>query len=251
MIEHLKKFWVNNIQKVDRGFSYIPGLGEYRASQIPYCPKKQILRKKPEWMDPIVLDLIIPDKLLVNDPVALGSNQSGNAIHENVQNTVKKSIETFAIEKKVKSTFFGSVNGLLEPFTIGGHIDLILLLGNKLCIVDIKTFKRVERYPAERYMPNEKYLDQLAIYMGLTGIKKGFILYINREDFEPLFYDIDRPDIRFTNMLKKCNEMLIHETNATLPETLPKEYKKYTGRMELNWECNYCEFKDYCFQEED
>ena len=48
----LEQFWIEQIQNSnEEGHDYIPEENSFRASMLPYCGRKNILRKNPDWID--------------------------------------------------------------------------------------------------------------------------------------------------------------------------------------------------------
>ena len=238
IVEQLKEFWVNEVQSMkDLGHNYVPGEGQFRASQLPNCARKNILSKMPNWIE---LDVV---EETINYPTALGANVAGQSIHEYMQKTIlDNSKRVLAVEPHV-------VKLHEKGFSIEGHIDLILML-DEVVIVDIKSFEEKENYDIRNFMPSSRYLDQLAIYSWITNIRNAAILYISRNKFGPEFYEMDDLDNRINNMLNKAAMLYEHEKNHTLPPVLERELKwdksLRTKILKRNWECGFCPFENYC-----
>ena len=80
-----------------------------------------------------------------------------------------------------------------SKLNVSGHIDAILRLPDnrghyQRTIVDIKT-KTQEKFEAVRKTgrPEDENLDQILFYMHTTGIKRGMLTYINRENVNDVF----------------------------------------------------------------
>ena len=232
----LEQFWIENIFSAARetGHTYQPEQGQWRASQLPYCGRKLMLQKQPAW---------IPDiEVSEEDSLALGSNTIGQAIHEFVQNLIGD--KCVAIEPHIVLK--------IDNYSIEGHIDLLINLG-QLTIVDIKTFHRSEKYDIERYLPNPHHIEQLSIYCSITNLWNAQLLYIERNTFEPLFYELEEEVLRESaaRMQDKVINLTMLEEQQILPERLPKKWDKYNGYEKLDWQCGYCQFKNYCFGSEE
>lgn len=237
----IENFWLEEIQNgEDQGHNYIPEKGVFRSSLLPYCDRKNILAKSPKWVE---VPIIIQKSEI---PIALGKNISGQGVHSFTQkDLLKDNPKVIAIEPHVSKIF---KNSILDV-KLEGHIDLILHLETGIAIVDIKTFERNDKYNIEDYLPNQHHLDQLAIYMSITGINQGYLLYINRSNYEPLFYRLSISDqaIRFNSLLQKAFNLAKVEHSEELPPRIGLKWDDYNNYYKFDFQCNYCEFQGFCY----
>jgi CRISPR/Cas system-associated exonuclease Cas4 (RecB family) len=120
---------------------------------------------------------------------------------------------------------------------IVGRADAVISINGEPYVLDIKSISG--RINLER-MTEPKLEDgyQIQLYLHYFGIKKGILLYLNKD----------------TQELK---EFLINYNNE-LVEKLLAEFKKLKSKIESNiipprlidfpqcWQCQYCEFKEIC-----
>lgn len=119
---------------------------------------------------------------------------------------------------------------------IGGRADAIVNVDNELYVLDIKSinssiFKNLTS-------PKEEHIYQLQLYLHYFNIKKGILLYIDKDKQEIKdFIEDYNPELcqRLLNNLKELRTKI--ETDI-VPSTLP-DYPK-------NWQCSYCQFRAIC-----
>ncbi|MCH8905468.1 MAG: hypothetical protein IH840_00135 [Candidatus Heimdallarchaeota archaeon] len=252
------------------GHTYIPLMGEWRASGLPYCGRKQILNKQPEWVWLQTVDLEYGE-YGESDPIKFweqfaesqpenngyGSALAGNFIHAQVQDIIKDWPEILTIEPMIYKEFY--MDGKLT-FTVKGHVDILINFPSGIAIIDIKTWNHAidritgdNKYDMRKYLYRKnEHLDQLSIYMGIMGIKTGYLWYLNRNDGEPYFTKLQQEEAekRFAGMMAKAAELTIHEIEQTLPDKLPDEYGR-DNLKQKNWQCSnkvmQCRFFGFCF----
>ncbi len=111
---------------------------------------------------------------------------------------------------------------------------------NDVIIVELKSinekgFARVFRYGAK-----EEHILQLQLYMYLTGIRVGSLLYENKNNQQLLEFIIPYNDEIVNKIINKIKNVNKHVDNETFPE---KEFEK------TDFECRYCDYKDICWPE--
>lgn len=239
----IEKFWLDLIQNApDQGHSYIPKKGEWRASQLPYCGRKQILQKEVnhDWIE---LEVITQERN--NQIAALGSHNVGEAIHQFLQGIIKDSDKIISIEEKVEKTY-----KLGLEFKIMGHIDILGWINGAKSIVDIKTYIEKDKYNILEYMPKTGHIEQLSIYADIIdNFPNNYLLYVERNNFTPQFYSFSKEKMkeRANNMVQKANMLTVAEDKQFLPNRQPLKFNDWKGKWEFNWQCNYCEFKQFCW----
>ena len=230
---NIHEIWQTIRERADaRGHDYVPKLGEWRASMLPYCGRKQIFRKNPEWIEL---------RTVSDASRALGSHHIGHAIHEYVQNLLGKL--ALAVEKPVSHTF--------RETTVSGHIDLILEIDGKSVITDIKTFHESEKYDVRKYLPNEHHVEQLSIYCAIEGNWNALLIYIERNTGEPLFFWPEEETLKkyALKMMQTAEILTEHERLHILPEPKKTTWNRRERKKELDWECRFCEFRPTCWTE--
>ena len=119
---------------------------------------------------------------------------------------------------------------------ISGRADAILSLNNENYVLDIKSMNSmVFRNLSE---PKEENVYQLQLYLHYFNIKKGILLYIDKDQ-------------------QNIKEFLV-EYNPGLVESLLKDFQNLKTKIEKNiipprqsdypenWQCGYCQFKEVC-----
>lgn len=119
---------------------------------------------------------------------------------------------------------------------ISGRADAILSMNNENYVLDIKSMNSmVFRNLSE---PKEENVYQLQLYLHYFNIKKGILLYIDKDQ-------------------QNIKEFLV-EYNPGLVESLLKDFQNLKTKIEKNiipsrhsdypenWQCGYCQFKEVC-----
>jgi CRISPR/Cas system-associated exonuclease Cas4 (RecB family) len=119
---------------------------------------------------------------------------------------------------------------------ISGRADAILCVGNENYVLDIKSMNSmIFRKLAEPKLEN---VYQVQLYMHYFNIKKGILLYVDKDqqELKEFFLDYDEPLCK--DLLDKFYVLKDQIEKNALPSRL-EEYPR-------NWQCNYCAFKDVC-----
>ena len=119
---------------------------------------------------------------------------------------------------------------------ISGRADAILCVGNQNYVLDIKSINSmIFRKMAE---PKEENVFQIQLYLHFFNIKKGILLYIDKDQQEMKEFFVDYDEELCKSLLDKFYILKDQVEKNILP-----------SRMEgypRNWQCNYCQFKDFC-----
>jgi CRISPR/Cas system-associated exonuclease Cas4 (RecB family) len=84
----------------------------------------------------------------------------------------------------------------------------------------------------------EAHIMQLQLYMHITGIKQGCLLYENKNNQEMKEFFISYDAVMAEKIMKKIASANKHVNEGTLP---PKEFER------TDFECVYCDYKDLCW----
>ncbi|MBI5148590.1 PD-(D/E)XK nuclease family protein [Candidatus Pacearchaeota archaeon] len=196
-------------------------IGKYWPSEVGSCLRKVWYSYK------------IPKE---TDSNLLRIFESGNLLHEFIANVIKSEknpdVELLKAEMPIKIEE--------KEFTVSGRVDNLVMLkiNNEEVLVEVKSTKFL------RNEPQESHVTQLQLYMHATGVQKGIVLYIQKDNLQTRWFN-------FTYDKKKAEKILarfkvLHETlkKDKIPEPEAKKCK------ELNWMCNYCHWKDECDEQE-
>ena len=127
-----------------------------------------------------------------------------------------------------------------KDFIISGRVDNIVLvkINNEEVLVEVKSAKFL------RDEPQESHIIQLQLYMHATGIHKGVVLYIQKDNLETRWFNFDYDRKKAEKILERFR--ILHDTlkENKIPEPEAKKQK------ENNWMCNYCAWKKECDEQE-
>ena len=122
---------------------------------------------------------------------------------------------------------------------ISGRADAILCINNENYVLDIKSMNSMIFRNLQQ--PKEENVFQLQLYLHYFKIKKGILLYIDKDQQEIKEFFVDYDPELVEGILEKFNVLKGQVETNTIPARLA-EYPK-------NWQCNYCQFKDICKKE--
>lgn len=119
---------------------------------------------------------------------------------------------------------------------ISGRADAIVSDGKQLYVVDIKSMNSmIFRNLAE---PKVENIDQLQLYLHFLKIKRGILLYVNKDNQELKEFLIDYDLARSQRLLGELAELKAKIDSDTVPPRLPD--------WSQNWQCRYCQFAEIC-----
>ncbi|MDO8524204.1 MAG: PD-(D/E)XK nuclease family protein [bacterium] len=159
------------------------------------------------------------------DPRLLRIFEHGELLHRNIFNILYRLKIGVTTEVKIP-----------EQELISGRADAILCLAGENYVLDIKSINSMAF--RKLMAPKEENLYQIQLYLHYFKIKKGILLYIDKDRQEIkefiIIYDVNLVSqllIGFEQLKKKI------ETD-TLPVTL-FDYP-------TNWQCSYCQYRQIC-----
>ena len=123
---------------------------------------------------------------------------------------------------------------------ISGRADAILCIGNENYVLDIKSMNSmIFRNLAA---PKEENVYQIQLYMHFFNIKKGILLYIDKDqqNMKEFFLDYD------SSLCKSLLDKFYALKDQVEKNILPARLIDYPR----NWQCNYCAFKATCKKED-
>jgi len=119
---------------------------------------------------------------------------------------------------------------------VSGRADAILCVNNENYVLDIKSinsfiFKKMDQ-------AKEENIYQIQLYMHFFNIKKGILLYIDKDQQEMKEFFLDYDEALCKSLMDKFyalkNQIETNEVPARLAD-----YSK-------NWQCVYCQYKGIC-----
>ena len=211
MIEELLEKIIN--EKANKWGHTDPSMkGKYRASQLPYCIRKQFFE--------------IND-YLESDSVDNGAALSGQATHYWMEELLKEFVVASEEPVEIKID-----DGVL----LTGHFDLLLEIKGRQFVADIKTIKDY----AIRYQPSIHHVQQLSIYQRALGNIDGLLIYIGRNNFlvKVFYFPFDADTYSYMEERAEYLHSFIRSFEIPPPEA--KESK------EEKWQCSFCPYKSLC-----
>jgi CRISPR/Cas system-associated exonuclease Cas4 (RecB family) len=119
---------------------------------------------------------------------------------------------------------------------ISGRADAILCIGNENYVLDIKSMNSmIFRNLVE---PKEENVYQIQLYLHYFNIKKGILLYIDKDRQEMKEFFVDYDEVLCKSLLEKFTTLKGQVEGGQVPARL-EDFPR-------NWQCSYCQFKDIC-----
>ena len=119
---------------------------------------------------------------------------------------------------------------------ISGRADAILCIDKENYVLDIKSinsmiFKRMTE-------PKEENVYQIQLYLHYFNIKKGILLYVDKDQQAMKEFFVDYDEQLCNSLLDKFKALKQKVEDNTIPDRLA-DYPR-------NWQCSYCQFKEVC-----
>lgn len=119
---------------------------------------------------------------------------------------------------------------------ISGRADAILCVGSENYVLDIKSINSmIFRKMTE---PKEENIYQVQLYLHFFNIKKGILLYIDKDQQEMKEFFVEYDEALCKSLLDKFYVLKDQVEKNILPTRID-DYPR-------NWQCSYCPFKDVC-----
>jgi CRISPR/Cas system-associated exonuclease Cas4 (RecB family) len=119
---------------------------------------------------------------------------------------------------------------------ISGRADAILCIGNENYVLDIKSINSMIFRKMQG--PKEENVYQIQLYLHFFNIKKGILLYIDKDQQEIKEFFVDYDETLCKSLLDKFYTLKDQVEQNILPDRL-EDFPR-------NWQCSYCVFKDIC-----
>ena len=152
--------------------------------------------------------------------------------------TIKKWVEYFSKCKSIKMV--GSNVVVADGhYNISGNVDTILNINDCNYVIKIQpvcedNFEQINTKGAIK-----KHVVELIVYMWLTELKDGILLYENKNTNKYVVFHIKPYDPIIKAVLKKCLALMENKIQGILPE---RPYKVVDAN-----ECKLCEFSKQCW----
>lgn len=151
--------------------------------------------------------------------------EKGETMHRNIINTLFRLGIVVAAEVTIPNQEI-----------ISGRADVIVCLNNELYVLDIKSINSmIFRNLAE---PKSENFQQVQLYLHYFNIKKGILLYVDKDQQEIKEFIFDY-DAKLVESLLKDFHLLKDKIDSNVIPVRLADWPQ-------NWQCQYCQFKDIC-----
>ncbi len=194
--------------------------GRYYPSEIGLCLRKT-------WYS-----YRFPSEL---KPELLKIFEVGNILHEFVVDVLKsdKNPEVDLLKSEFPLRFDG--NG----YIVSGRVDDLILIKEegKEVLVEVKSTGDISF--VDSASPHNKM--QLQLYMHITGIKNGILLYIDKRNLQSKVFIIEYDEEEAKKIMQRFDSLHAHLKDEKLPAPEARSSAKSV------WQCKMCEFRDRCY----
>jgi CRISPR/Cas system-associated exonuclease Cas4 (RecB family) len=199
------------------------GIGKYYPSDAGMCMRK------------VWYSYMYPSEV---EPELAKIFELGNIIHDFIVKVLKS-------EKNREIVLLGSelpVRQNIDGIEISGRVDDVIkvCIDNKVYLVEVKSTKSLF-YTNDAKSHN---VDQLQLYMHLTGIHDGIILYVDKTNLQTKAFKISYDPSAANEIIERFKKLHSHLLEKTLPPPEAKLIQKNA------WMCKYCEYQDKCLKNE-
>lgn len=119
---------------------------------------------------------------------------------------------------------------------ISGRADAIVSDGQDLYVLDIKSMNSMIFKALEE--PKKENIQQIQLYLYYFGIKKGILLYVNKDNLELKEFIFDYDQAQAESLVKNLNFLKKQIDSGIVPSRI-NDYPE-------NWQCRYCQYKEIC-----
>ncbi|HJN62114.1 MAG TPA: Dna2/Cas4 domain-containing protein [Candidatus Parcubacteria bacterium] len=202
--ERIDKFYLDQQKDKDQTHFYITDVG--KCPRAVFFKFKKVPREK---MDARILRIF----------------EKGEHIHRNIFNILYRLRIGVTTEVSIPSQEI-----------ISGRADAILCIDNENYVLDIKSMNSMIFRGLKE--PKEENIFQLQLYLHYFNIKKGILLYIDKDQQNIKEFIVNYDSKLVQSLLSDFKDLKGKIDSDTIPGRL-SEYPK-------NWQCRYCQFEDAC-----
>ncbi len=218
--------------------NYVPGYKTYRASSVNECARKTLLKKwEVDYSAATRKNIAALRKSVDYDRDRMGATWVGTAIHEYIENIMKKKSIYMSSEEKIRIQEKG--------IAFVGHYDLLLKINGQLYVGDIKTTN--PKHEGTQYeFKLEKHFKQLNIYQHYFDGIPGLIIYVQRNKGKITIFKNAYSAALWNKTLNQAILLADCEMRHELP-ALPSSYSVDSAP------CTYgpeypCEYREICWR---
>jgi CRISPR/Cas system-associated exonuclease Cas4 (RecB family) len=191
------------------------------------------------------------------DPKVLSIFENGHSFHNRMEHLFGKAGILIAPELPIKNAemnISGRTDAVVRNPNKGLYKDthLITLLdfdnniifegpNNEVALVELKSInnKGFNKVNNDNH-PKEEHIQQLQLYMFLSGIRQGVVFYENKDTQATAEFWIEYDEKLVEKLIAKIKNINTHVAAKTLPER---------EGTRSSYKCNYCDFKDICWND--
>lgn len=197
-------------------------IGRYYPSEIGSCIRKTWYSyKQPKPTDTSLVRIF----------------EAGNMLHDFIDEVIRseKNPEVKLLESEMP------IKLEQEDFVISGRIDNLILikLKDKKVLVEVKSCKFLPKdFKKEHEM-------QLQLYMSATDVHDGMILYIQKDNLQAIWFNIEYDKDKAEKILERFQ--FLHD--SLKQDNIPEAEAKHDS--DKDWMCDNCPWKKECWERED
>ncbi len=122
-----------------------------------------------------------------------------------------------------------------ENNLVSGRVDGILKIDNERYLLEIKTIKDFGFQKLIEQGPIKAHIDQIQLYLYFLKLKKGFLLYENKDNQILKEYSVSLSLPYAEKLIFKLKRLKFLIDNDILPE-----------KTKETWQCKNCPFREIC-----
>jgi len=173
------------------------------------------------------------------DAMGVANMSLGSVFHDEIQDAMKHAGMLVEAEKEIK----------IQSPPIRGYLDAIVKIDGEDVVAEIKT-TRQESFAFKELSgkPSANHLIQLLIYLKATGLQRGFLLYVNKNDQTFLVIPVELDEVNdkiiedvFT-WLRTVRKAFDDGQLAQIPFTRARNAGEPTNKI-----CRGCPVQQTCF----
>lgn len=159
------------------------------------------------------------------DPRILRVYETGEVLHRNIYNILYRLKIGLTTEIPIP-----------PQEIVSGRADAILCINGENYVLDIKSINSMIFRGLSS--PKPEHMGQVQLYMHFFNIKKGIILYLDKDkqDIKEFIFEYD------DNLVQKLLGGLKELKSKIESETVPQTLVDYP----MNWQCSYCQYRAIC-----
>ena len=167
----------------------------------------------------------VPEKEL--EPNILRLFDHGDHMHQLIMGALTSTRDIHVVASEVK---------IPPQELVSGRADAIISDGQDLYVLDIKSMNSMVFKAMEQ--PKEENIQQIQLYLYYFKIKKGILLYVNKDNLELKEFIFDYSPAEAKSLIKSLDFLKSQIDSDIVPARLA-DYSE-------NWQCRYCQYKEIC-----